>query len=162
MKVAQEQKASAVGSMKTALENLGVKQGQKVSATEIGSMLSGLGPEMAAQTVNRLNALMPDMIHKTTAGGIAQTPAESAREIASAMNAYAERLFSGGAAEEGPNVKRTVAKNPQINIGHMSITQEFKEADPNRVFHRLINDVQEIVTAPGRGAVGANLAGGMT
>ena len=37
------------------------------------------------------------------------------------------------------------------NIGHVTITQEFKESDPDRVFHKAINEIDHMVNAP-RGA----------
>jgi len=40
---------------------------------------------------------------------------------------------------------------PVINIGHVAFTQEFKEADPDRVFHKAINEIDHMVNAP-RGA----------
>ena len=36
-------------------------------------------------------------------------------------------------------------------INHVSLTQEFKEADPDRVFHKAVNEIDHMVNAP-RGA----------
>ena len=40
---------------------------------------------------------------------------------------------------------------PVTNIANVNITQEFKEADPDRVFHKAVNEIDHMVNAP-RGA----------
>ena len=45
-----------------------------------------------------------------------------------------------------------VSKNEHVtNIAHVTITQDFKEADPDRVFHKAVNEIDHMVNAP-RGA----------
>jgi hypothetical protein len=50
---------------------------------------------------------------------------------------------------KGPHVAR--GGPPIINIAHATITQEFKESDPDRVFHKGINEIDHMVNTP-RGA----------
>jgi hypothetical protein len=157
----EKSRVSATASMKSAFEALGMKQGQKVSVEGISGLLGGLPSTLAAETVNKLAAVMPQMIHKTTAGGIEQTPAESAREIANAMNDYAARLF-GAAEKESPNVNRTVPRgHGDINIQNLTITQDFKEADPDRVFHRVTNEISGLANSPGKGRLSVGMSGGL-
>lgn len=154
-------RASAIASMKSAFDAMGMKQGQRFTAEGIGGMLAGLPADVAAQMVNKLSAAMPEMIHKTTAGGLELTPAESAREIANAMNEYASKLFSTEAITS-PNVARKVPRgNGDINIHNLTITQDFKEADPDRVFHRVTNEISNLANTPGKGRLSVGMSGGL-
>ena len=48
-----------------------------------------------------------------------------------------------------PHVNKKGDQN--VNIAHLTLTQEFKEADPDRVFHKAVNEIDHMVNAP-RGA----------
>ena len=50
--------------------------------------------------------------------------------------------------------KVTDMKPPVTNIGHVSITQEFKEADPDRVFHKIVRDIDAIANTPTTSSTG--------
>ena len=51
------------------------------------------------------------------------------------------------AAEEKSN-KDKAGKLGDIKIGTVNITQDFKEADPDRVFHRVISEINQAVHMP--------------
>ena len=70
-------------------------------------------------------------------------------QIATAMNDFMAQLTKSGAyGTASPHLK----KNEHItNIAHVTITQDFKEADPDRVFHKAVNEIDHMVNAP-RGA----------
>jgi hypothetical protein len=69
---------------------------------------------------------------------------------------FAERLMGAlkdlANAMGGPSRKEElkVAQKPDINIhvAHMAITQDFKQADPDRIFHRIPNDIVDMVRSP--------------
>ena len=58
-------------------------------------------------------------------------------------------LSDGTVNGKGPHVAR--GGPPITNIAHVTITQEFKESDPDRVFHKAINEIDHMVNTP-RGA----------
>ena len=152
---------SATSSMKAAFESMGMKPGQKFTTEGVGGMLAALPVETAVQMVNKLNELMPQMGHKATVGGMETAPAEYARELVTAMNEYASKLFGAG-AEESPNILKKVPRgHGDINIQNLTITQDFKEADPDRVFHRVTNEIASLANSPGKGRLSTGMAGGL-
>ena len=140
----------ALTSMRTAFEQVGLKPGQAMTAEGVGDLLSGLPSDVAVQMVNKLSDIMPNMVHKTTVGGIETAPQEIGREIATAMNEYMGKLaqaYGAEGAEFNPNTPNTNWKVPgpgNINIQNLTITQDFKEADPDRVFHKVSAEISAI------------------
>jgi hypothetical protein len=151
---------AATTSMKAAFDAMGMKQGQKFTAEGVGGLLANLPSETAVQMVNKLNSLMPGMVHKATAGGIETAPQEIGREIANAMNEYASRLF-GSESKASPNIRKVPRGHGDINIQNLTITQDFKEADPDRVFHRVTNEISGLANSPGKGRLSTGMAGGL-
>ena len=149
---------TAKASMTSALSALGLKAGEQVGASQIADSLQGLPRETATAIVNELHAVMPQMVHKVTGDEIGTIPIEVGREIANAMNQYSSRLFD--AAPFDPNMKKSPRGHGAINIQNVNITQDFKEAQPNQVFHRVVNDIQDMVNAPGKARTGASFSGG--
>jgi archaellum component FlaC len=142
-----ESREVATASMKSAFAAMGMKQGQKFTAEGVGGMLAALPSETAMAMVRQMNYLMPQMVHKTTAGGLAAAPTEIGREIAAAMNEYSAALFAGE-KEFDPN-KRKHPGSGNVNIQNLTITQDFKEADPDRVFHKVTNEISGLANSPG-------------
>ena len=61
-----------------------------------------------------------------------------------------------------PNVPRAVPRgHGDINIQNLTITQDFKEADPDRVFHKVTNEISNLANTPGRGRLSTGMAGGL-
>jgi hypothetical protein len=50
-------------------------------------------------------------------------------------------------------------KGPGINIQNLTITQDFKEADPDRVFHKVTNEIAGLASSPGTSKL--HVRGGM-
>ena len=62
----------------------------------------------------------------------------------------------------GPNRNKTVPRgHGDINIQNLTITQDFKEADPDRVFHRVTNEISGLANSPGKGRLSTGMAGGL-
>jgi hypothetical protein len=74
------------------------------------------------------------------------------------------KLLAGllpAATEVSPNIARKVPKgHGDINIQNLTITQDFKEADPDRIFHRVTNDIASLANSPGKARTGASMPGG--
>jgi len=75
------------------------------------------------------------------------------------QTAFADRLaqvlatlLGAGANAPGATAdskkKLTAAPVTQINVAHMEITQEFKQADPDRVFHNVPRDIADMLRNP--------------
>ena len=143
-----EGRETATASMRNAFSAMGMKQGQKFTAEGVGGMLAALPKETALALVNQMSYLMPQMVHKTTEGGLATAPTEIGREIAAAMNEYSQALFAGE-KEFDPNKRKVPKGAGDIHIGNLTITQDFKEADPDRVFHKVTNEIAGLASSPG-------------
>jgi hypothetical protein len=113
----------------------GLKPGQQVSAATIAQDLKAMGPELAAQTIAKL--------------GLKGDETEAARFIARDLNVLAEKLL-GAYPDLGKTTpdKLTGKRDIKIDVHHLEITQDFKQADPDRVFHRIPNQIAEMVFAP--------------
>jgi hypothetical protein len=150
---------SAVASMKSAFESMGLKPGQKATAAGVGGMLEGLPSDIAAKMVNELHYLMPETVKHARAEDIKMMPKEFGLQIATAMNEFMARFAAGESAS--PNLRKVPRGHGDINIQNLTITQDFKEADPDRVFHRVTNEISGLANSPGKGRLSTGMAGGL-
>lgn len=150
---------SAAASMKSAFESIGLKPGQKATAAGVGGMLEGLPSDIAAKMVNELHYLMPETVKHARAEDIKMMPKEFGLQIATAMNEFMARFAAGESAS--PNIRKVPRGQGDINIQNLNITQDFKEADPDRVFHRVTNEIGNLANSPGKGRLAVGMAGGL-
>ena len=149
---------SAAASMRAAFEAIGLRPGQKATAGGIGDMLGGLPADIAAKMVNELHYLMPETVKHARAEDIKLMPKEFGLQIATAMNEFMTRFAMG---DVSPNIKKVPRGHGDINIQNLTITQDFKEADPDRVFHRVTNEIASLANSPGKGRLSTGMAGGL-
>lgn len=150
MKSSGEEQARHIRSVS---EAFGLKAGQHVSAKSI---------ETGLRTMNKIDA--GNLALRYGFGKSAQFEAGGAMAdtvafgIAKQLNELIDRAVKGygidKAAEEKSN-KDKATKTGGIKIGTLNITQDFKEADPARVFHRVISEINQVVHAPS-GSVAEN------
>ena len=69
-------------------------------------------------------------------------------------------MTTWGQGVDSPNIRKHPGRGDTIINGGVHITQDFKEAAPNQVFHRVLNDIQDLVNAPSKARTGTSFAGG--
>ena len=114
--------------------------------------------DIAAKMVNELHYLMPETVKHARAEDIKLMPKEFGLQIATAMNEFMTRFAMG---DVSPNIKKVPRGHGDINIQNLTITQDFKEADPDRVFHRVTNEIASLANSPGKGRLSTGMAGGL-
>jgi hypothetical protein len=70
------------------------------------------------------------------------------KEFADRLAEVLANLFGASGDSTKPPSMREMRKPPQVNIQHLEITQDFKDRDPDRIFHRTINDVIDLAHNP--------------
>ena len=127
-------------------EAFGLKAGQHVSAKSIESGLRTMSPGESMALARHYG------FGKEAQIGVGSSMADTvAVGIAKQLNELIDRAVKGygidKAAEEKSN-KDKAGKLGDIKIGTVNITQDFKEADPDRVFHRVISEINQAVHMP--------------
>ena len=143
--------AETMGHLKTAFGAYGLKPGQNLSAATIANELRAMAPELAAKQI-AMYGIKGASAKSVQGAGFVE---ESAGRIAAALNGLAAQLLAAGV---GKDAHAPLPRQPKINIGTLNITQEFKEADPDRVFHKVIGEVNNMARNPS-GALTGNSAG---
>jgi hypothetical protein len=124
----------ALSHMDSVLSAYGVKQGGQIPQAAIAADLRAMGKEMFTETAAKM--------------GLRGDPAEVARYMARDFNVLLAELlkaYPNLATREMPVQKRA---DTNINIAKVEVTQEFKEADPDRVFHKAVNEINQMVHNP--------------
>ena len=144
----QDAATKAFSHVDTMLEAYGMKQGQRFSQKTIFADLKAMGPELAEQVM-------------TKAGGGTKfhnvAPEEMALRLTTDLNAFLDRLEQAypGLAK-GKDSKVLAGKDvTNISIAHLEITQDFKQADPDRVFHNVPRDIVDLVNSPRASGIAA-------
>ena len=140
---------AALGHMDTAMEAYGMKAGQHFSAKMVAADLAAMGPDLASRVLEKAGAGSYGKIRtQIDSSGVTL---EMGRRLADDMTAFIGAL-EGAYPHLKDKADPHVTKAEHItNIGHVTITQEFKESDPDRVFHKAVNEIDHMVNAP-RGA----------
>ena len=144
MKASGEEQARHIRSVS---EAFGLKAGQHVSAKTIESGLRTMSPGESMALARHYGFGKEAQIG--AGGAMADTVAFG---IAKQLNELIDRAVKGygiDKAAEEKSAKDKAAKGAgDIKIGTVNITQDFKEADPDRVFHRVISEINQAVHMP--------------
>ena len=146
-KTAQE----GIGHLRTVAESLNLKAGQRVAGTTIAASLREMDAAQRMHFANKFG-IKGDMA-SATASGFAE---EAGRRIADKINEMLDlaRKNYGQALGDEKSDKAKATRAPVTNIGTVNITQDFKEAEPERVFHRVLSEINQVVHMPSVSLVG--------
>jgi hypothetical protein len=135
--------------LRTLSETYGLKKGEHVSASAIEKGLREMYP-VAGQRIAEGFGFKG----ATALGATTDMATPVAKQIADQLNKLIDMAVKGHdpAAEEKSN-KDKAKRVGDTHIGTVNITQEFKEADPERIFHRVISDINQIGQRPGQSPV---------
>jgi hypothetical protein len=136
----EESVEKTFGHLKTAFEAYGLKPGQRLDKDTLAAELRAMGPELAAKQIG-MYGIKGISAKSVQAPGVIE---ESAGRIATALSGFADQLLKAY-PELGKKKSPIVPGGPPVNHFHgdMHITQEFKEADPDRVFHKVVRDIDD-------------------
>jgi hypothetical protein len=140
---------TTMGHLQTAFAAYGLKPGQTLSRETLAAELKAMEPGLAAAQLGQYG--IRGMSAKTMgAPGVID---EAAGRVANLLNKFASDLLAANPALGKGTSPHVTKQERNTNIyGGVHLTQEFKEADPDRVFHKVINEIDHAVNAP-RGAV---------
>ena len=145
----QDAATSALSHMDSVLEAFGLKAGQRVSKASIESDLKGMSADVASRVLERAGMGTYGKIRSSVEG--AGYKEEAALRLSTDINAFIDALEKAYPAlkqKEDPHVARKADKITNI-YGGVHITQDFKDRDPARIFHRTIEDVANNPTTSG-------------
>jgi hypothetical protein len=133
--------------LKTVAETYGLKPGQHVAGSAVAAGLKELDPAQRLNYANKFG-VKGDMA-SATASGFAE---EAGRKIADRINQMFDMAFKnyGGAMEEKTDKEKAKKAVGDIHVGTVNITQDFKEANPEHVFHQVISDINQLGHMPGQ------------
>lgn len=134
MEAAQEAKA-ALTAFKAAY-GPGVIAGGKVNVAGAREAYGAMDPSTRRQQLQALG-LDSSFTNAETQGKFAEKLAQ----------VFAGLVQTVGKPEE-QSARLTGKRDIKINVQHLEITQDFKQADPDRIFHRIPNQIAEMVFAP--------------
>jgi hypothetical protein len=138
---------TTMGHLKTAFAAYGLQPGQMLSRETLAAELKAMEPGLAAQQLG-MYGIKGMSAKSVQAPGVLD---EAAGRVSTLLNNFAAQLLAAN-PDLGKGKSPHVTKTEHVtNIAHVSITQEFKESDPDRVFHKAINEIDHMVNAP-RGA----------
>jgi hypothetical protein len=137
--------AKTMGHLRTAFEAYGLKPGQMLSRETLAAELKAMAPELAAQQLAQYG--IRGLSAKTVgAPGVID---EASGRVATLLNNFAAQLIAANPdLAKGPSPHVTKAGDRITNIGSVHLTQEFKEADPDRVWVRAVNEIDQMVHNP--------------
>lgn len=124
--------------LKSAFEAYGLKPGQRLDRETLAAELRAMEPALAAKQIG-MYGIKGITAKSVQAPGVIE---ESAGRIATVLNNFASQLLQ---AYPDLGKKKPPITAAPINHFHgdIKITQEFKEADPDRVFHRVVRDIND-------------------
>lgn len=132
---------SAMAHMDTVKDAYGLKQGQHFSQKTVAADLNAMGASLAEGVMTKAG-------YGTKFHNVA--PSEMALRLTDDLNAFLDRLEQAypGLAK-GKDSRALAGKDiTNISIQHLEITQDFKQADPDRVFHNVPRDIVDMVNSP--------------
>jgi hypothetical protein len=146
-KTAQE----GIGHLRTVAESLNLKAGQRVAGATIAASLREMDAAQRLHFANKFG-IKGDMASATGAW----FAEEAGRRIADKINEMLDlaRENHGQARGDEKSDKAKATRAPVTNIGTVNITQDFKEAEPERVFHRVLSEINQVVHMPSVSLVG--------
>ena len=149
----EESVEKTFGHLKAAFQAYGLKPGQSLDRATVASELRAMQPELAAKQI-AMYGIKGASAKNVQAPGMLE---EAAGRITTLLNNFAAQLLAGNPSLANGGSSRALAGKAvtQINIAHMEITQDFKQADPNRVFHNVPRDIVDMVNSPRASGVAA-------
>lgn len=79
---------------------------------------------------------------------ISYTTGQTQNQFADRLAKVIAELVTQTAKPEEAAMRLTKPRDIKINVQKLEVTQDFKQADPDRIFHRIPNDIAEMVLAP--------------
>jgi hypothetical protein len=128
--------------LRSVSEAFGLKTGQHVSAKSIETGLRTMDKIDAGNLALRYG--FGKTAQFNAGGSMADTVAFG---IAKQLNELIDRAVKGYGIDkesEDKSNKEKAKKLGDVKIGTVNITQDFKEADPDRVFHRVISEINQL------------------
>ena len=139
--------SKTMGHLQTAFAAYGLKPGQMLSRETLAAELKAMEPGLAAKQLG-MYGIAGMSAKSVQAPGVLD---EAAGRVSTLLNNFAAQLLAAN-PELGKGPSPHVPKNEHNTyINHVTLTQDFKEADPDRVFHKVVNEIDHMVNAP-RGA----------
>jgi hypothetical protein len=130
--------------LKTAFQAYGLKPGQSLDRNTVAGELRAMQPELAAKQI-AMYGIKGASAKNVQAPGMLE---EAAGRITTLLNNFAAQLLVGNPSL-GKNGRALAGKDiTNINVAHLEITQDFKQADPDRVFHNVPRDIVDMVNNP--------------
>lgn len=134
----EESVEKTFGHLKSAFEAYGLKPGQRLDRETLAAELRAMEPALAAKQIG-MYGIKGITAKSVQAPGVIE---ESAGRIATVLNNFASQLLQ--AYPDLGKKKPPITAAPISHFhGDIKITQEFKEADPDRVFHRVVRDIND-------------------
>ena len=132
--------------LKTAFQAYGLKPGQSLDRNTVAGELRAMQPELAAKQI-AMYGIKGASAKNVQAPGMLE---EAAGRITTLLNNFAAQLLVGNPSlADGKNGRALAGKAvTNINVAHLEITQDFKQADPDRVFHNVPRDIVDMVNSP--------------
>ena len=133
------------GHLKSSFDAYGMKIGQgHLSAASIAAELRSMAPETAAKQLGMFGLKGVSAKSVQGAGFID----EAAGRVATLLNGFADQLLKAypDLAKSGAAVSRKADINQTIQ--HLEIHPDFKDANPDRIWHKLTNEVMDIAHNP--------------
>jgi hypothetical protein len=132
--------------LKAAFQAYGLKPGQSLDRNTVAGELRAMQPELAAKQI-AMYGIKGASAKNVQAPGMLE---EAAGRITTLLNNFAAQLLVGNPSlADGKNGRALAGKAvTNINVAHLEITQDFKQADPDRVFHNVPRDIVDMVNSP--------------
>jgi len=149
----EESVEKTFGHLKSAFEAYGLKPGQMLDRATLSAELRAMEPGLAAKQI-AMYGIKGASAKSVQAPGMLD---EAAGRITTLLNNYAAQLLAANPdlAKGVSQRKTTAAPVTNINVQHLEITQDFKQADPDRVFHNVPRDIADMVRNPRGSNIGA-------
>jgi hypothetical protein len=133
------------GHLKNAFAAYGLKPGQQLSAKTIADELRALSPEVAAKQVGMFGVKGASARTVQGAGFLD----DASMRIANLLNGFAQQLLAANPELAKSDGRISGKRDIKIEVnGGLHVTQDFKQSDPDRIFHRIPNQIAEMVFSP--------------
>lgn len=133
------------GHLQNAFAAYGLKPGQQLSAKTIADELRALSPDVAAKQVGMFGIKGASARAVQGAGFLD----DASMRIANLLNGFAQQLLAANPEIAKSEGRLASKRDIKIEVhGGLHVTQDFKQADPDRIFHQIPNQIAEMVFAP--------------
>jgi len=130
--------------LQSAFSAYGLKPGQMLSAKTIADELRTLEPGLAAKQIG-MYGIRGASAKSVQGSGFID---EAAGRIAGLLNNFASQMLAAY-PELAKSESHTAKKADHIvNIEHQYITPEFRDPNPDRLFHRIVNEAVQMANSP--------------